>query len=122
MKREIEGLLPAGKTPSSIAAWKSQARDHERLVDDILAIVKKPSPAFWFEFKTLASYGHLARCPELVKKGMKLFEESTGIGKFASHLVAFEEQKKRLESWKRNFQGKRYPKDQEIIEFLSMPS
>jgi len=122
LKGEIKGLLPVRKTPSSLEDWKSQARDHERLVDAILFIVNKPSSAFWFEFKTLASYGHMSRCPELVEKGMRLFEESTAIGKFASHLMEFEKQKKRLESWKPNFQAMGYPTYEEMIDFLSLPS
>ena len=62
----------------------------------------------------------MARCPELVQKGMRLFKESTEIGKFASHLREFEKQEERLESWKQNLQTKSYPSYEEMIEFLSM--
>ena len=120
LKREIEGLLPVRESPSSMEGWRSHARDQERLVDAILSIIKQPSPHFWFEFKILASYGHMARCPELVKKGMRLFKESTEIGKFAYHLRELEKQKKRLESWKLNLQTKSYPTYEEMIEFLSV--
>ena len=76
-KKEIKSLLkPETRIPSSHAAWwKNLAERHEKLVDAILTITKNPTAVFFWEFKVLASVGHLARNPRLVDKGMKLFKE-----------------------------------------------
>ena len=98
--------------------WKSNARDHERLVDSILSIIKMPSPNFWSEFKALASYGQLARRPNLVDKGVKLFLECVDIGQFSFHKIEYETQKKELLNWKKNLTSREVPEMDEILTFL----
>ena len=118
LKREIEKLLPSKKPPTTLAGWKSLANSHGRLVDAILTISEKPSPDFYFEFKTLASFGQLARTPNLVDKGMKLFLESVDIGQFSFHKKEYETHEKKLLNWKRNLRSRRVPDMAEITTFL----
>jgi len=118
LKREIEKLLPSKRPPTNLAGWKSHAKSHERLVDAILTILGKPSPDFYFDFKTLASFGQLARNPNLVDKGMKLFLESVDIGQFSFHKKEYETHKKKLLNWKRNLSSRKSPDMDEVTTFL----
>ena len=117
LKREIQGLLKP-QSPHNLAGWKSYARSQERLVDAILTMIKTPSTAFCFEFQTLASLGHLARSPNLVDKGMRLYQESIEQVEFALQKKKYENQERKLKEWRHNLQSRKTPDLFEITSFL----
>jgi len=118
LKKEIKSLLkPETRIPSSPAAgWKNLAERQEKMVDAILTITKKPTAAFFYEFKVLASIGHMARNPRLVDKGMKLFKEC--VDKENVKRKDYENQEEKLNDWRQNFRSKKGPEHLEMIAVM----
>ena len=116
LKREIQSLLKP-QSPHNLAGWKSYARSQERMVDAILTMIKTPSTAFYFEFQTLASLGHLSRSPNLVDKGMRLYKESIEQEKFSLQKKKYENQERKLKEWRHNLRSRKTP---DLFEITSL--